>query len=77
MSDTVHQFAPTYQEACCTARRGAPRKICMKTHVMMGQEMRDARKWSGGGGSEAPRAARAAAARAERLGGGHAGERGV
>merc|ERR1719498_1077599 len=49
VSDTVHQFAPTYQEYVLHGSEGgAPRKIRMKTHVMMGQEMRDARRWNGG-----------------------------
>ena len=48
VSDTVHQFAPTYQEYVLHGSEGgAPRKIRMKTHVMMGREMRDARRWRG------------------------------
>ena len=40
----------------------------MKTHVMMGQEMRDARKWSGGGGgSEAPPGGAPPRAHSERI----------
>ena len=44
VSDTVHQFAPTYQEYVLHGTEGgAPRKIRMKTHVMMGAEMIAAR----------------------------------
>ena len=69
VSDTVHQFAPTYQEYVLHGSEGgAPRKIRMKTHVMMGQEMRDARKWSGGGGgSKAPPGGAPPRAHSERL----------
>ena len=69
VSDTVHQFAPTYQEYVLHGSEGgAPRKIRMKTHVMMGQEMRDARKWSGGGGgSEAPPGGAPPRAHSERI----------
>jgi len=58
VSDTVHQFAPTYQEYVLHGSEGgAPRKIKMKTHVMMGQEMRDNRarnKGGRGGGGKSP-----------------------
>ena len=50
VSDTVHQFAPTYQEYVLHGSEGgAPRKIKVKTHVMMGQEMRDNRAKNKGG----------------------------
>jgi len=40
VSDTVHQFAPTYQEYVLHGNEGgAPRKVRLKTHVMMGAEM--------------------------------------
>ncbi|EEH59064.1 uncharacterized protein MICPUCDRAFT_15117, partial [Micromonas pusilla CCMP1545] len=40
VSDTVHQFAPTYQEYVLHGTEGgAARKYRMKTHVLMGQEM--------------------------------------
>lgn len=48
VSDTVHQFAPTYQEYVLHGNEGgAPRKIRMKTHVMMGAEMIAARSPAG------------------------------
>ena len=48
VSDTVHQFAPTYQEYVLHGTEGgAPRKIRMKTHVMMGAEMIAARSPAG------------------------------
>jgi hypothetical protein len=47
VSDTVHQFQPQYQEYVMHGTEGgATRKIRMKTHIMMGQEMIAAR---GGG----------------------------
>lgn len=50
VNDTVHQFAPTYQEYVLHGSEGgAPRKIKMKTHVMMGREMLDNRIKNKGG----------------------------
>ena len=50
VSDTVHQFAPTYQEYVLHGTEGGPtRKIRLKTHVMMGQEMMNARNGGAGG----------------------------
>lgn len=44
VADTVHQFAPTYQEYVLHGTAGGPtRKFRMKTHIMMGQEMIAAR----------------------------------
>ena len=56
VSDTVHQFAPTYQEYVLHGTEGGPtRKIRLKTHVMMGQEMMNARNGGArGGGARGP-----------------------
>jgi hypothetical protein len=76
VSDTVHQFAPTYQEYVLHGSEGgAPRKIRMKTHVMMGQEMRDARRWNGGDGPLGAHRARRVAAGAPPRGTGARSER--
>ena len=76
VSDTVHQFAPTYQEYVLHGTEGGPtRKIRLKTHVMMGQEMMNARNGGArgggargpGGGDERPGAGMLANARASRI----------
>ena len=68
VSDTVHQFAPTYQEYVLHGTEGGPtRKIRLKTHVMMGQEMRDARRWNGGEARGAPPGGAPPRAHSERL----------
>ena len=67
VSDTVHQFAPTYQEYVLHGTEGGPtRKIRLKTHVMMGQEMMNAPKTAapGGGGARGPAAGTSDRARA-------------
>ena len=77
VSDTVHQFAPTYQEYVLHGTEGGPtRKIRLKTHVMMGQEMMNARNGGagaargGGSGSSQGRRPASTTGRDERPGAG-------